>query len=290
MNRIASALVVFAALASAEPANAIFDDLEVGTRSRGLGGCASGLSDDATGTVYNSAGLAGLESRDAYASMFAPFGADFARVNFFAYAMPTAKWGSFGLAYSDFRVETGGATLSIERVVTAAHGFVVMEDVSSSLSLGYALNIYNLDYPTVSVTGFDLGSETTVGLDVGLQARLHERTTAGISIKNINNPEMGDPVAHDLPQKISGGIAYRPYGGVTTAVELRKTLGQDVQFHGGLEFEVSEPLVLRAGAQSEPELFDVGAGIRYRKFIVDLTYTHHPVLDGTVHYGLGVQF
>ena len=138
--------------------------------------------------------------------------------------------------------------------------------------------------------GYDLGSETTIGVDIGFQATLRERTTAGIFAKNLNNPAIGDPVENDLPQRISGGIAYRPYDGVVTAVEVEKQVGEQVQFHGGLEFRVAEPLVLRFGAQSEPNLFDVGAGLGYRNAKIDFTYTHHPVLDATFHYGLGLRF
>ncbi len=290
MKRHVLAFALCAALAGTTPAHAVFDDLELGPQARGLGGCASGLSHDATGIAYNPAGLHALERRDFYASMFQPFGAEFTRANFFAFAMPTKKWGSFGVGYTDFRVEYQDVTLSVERSFTVSHAFLAMEDVSSSLAFGYSLNVYNLDYPTVSVSGFDLGSETAFGVDVGVQARLHERTTAGVFAKNVNNPQVGDPVANDLPQRISGGIAYRPYDGVITAAEIEKTIGEDVQIHGGLEFEVAEPLVLRAGAQTKPSLFDVGAGIRYRNVLVDVTYTHHPVLDATLRYGLGVRF
>lgn len=289
MTRLLRALALFTALA-ASPAWAVFDDLEFGPQARGLGGCSSGLSGDATAVVYNPAGLHALEKKDFYASMFQPFGTDFSRANFFAYAMPTPKWGTFGVGYTDFRVEYRGTVLSIERAFTVSHAFLAMNDVSSSFAFGYSVNVYNLDYPTPSVGGIDLGSETTIGLDVGIQAKLHERTTAGIFAKNVNNPEVGDPVAHDLPQRIAGGIAYRPYDGVVTAIEIEKALGEDMQFHGGMEFEIAEPLVLRAGAQTNPGLFDAGVGLRYRNVLVDFTYTHHPVLDATLHYGLGVRF
>ncbi len=290
MNRCVRACAAIAVLVLAAPAHAIFDDLELSPRARGLGGSYSGLSADATAIAYNPAGLADLATRDVYASLFEPFGTDFTRVNFIAMAWPTGKWGTFGAGYSDFRVDYRDATLSIERTFTASHGFVLMDDLSTSLAFGYSLNVYDLEYPTVSVTGLELGSESTFGLDVGLRARLHERTTAGVFVKNLNNPQMGDPVATDLPQRISGGLAYRPYDGVITAIEIEKEIGKDLQVHGGIECEVAEPLVLRAGGQSNPSLFDVGAGVRVKGVVIDVTYTHHPVLSGTIHYGLGVRF
>ena len=268
----------------------LFDDQELSPRARALGGSYAGLSDDAAGIFYNPAGLANVAGIDFKASVFEPWSTDFSLVNHLAVAVPTDGWGTFGIGYSDFRVQYEEITLSIERSFTLSHGFTVMEDLSSSLALGYSLNLFNLDYPTQSVSGFDLGSETGLGIDLGVIARLRERTSAGAFFTNVNNPEMGDPLSTDLPQGVAGGVAYRPYDGVITAFDIEKQLGEEVQFHGGVEFQVAAPLLLRFGAQSKPNLLDVGVGLHYSRMQVDLTYTHHPVLDPTLHYGLGLRF
>ena len=284
-------LIVAVQLALAGAARAtIFADQEMSPRARALGGAYAGLSADATGIYYNPAGLADVEMVDLFGSIYQPFGYAFSRVSAYAMAVPTAEWGTIAFGYNDFRVEYENTTLSIERAFTFAHGFVLMEDLSSSLAFGYALNLYNLDYPTPSVSGIDLGSQSAFGLVVGFIARLHQRTTAGVFAKNLNNPEMGETDSTDLPQRISGGIAYQPYTGVITVAEVEKELGEDVQFHGGMEFRIAEPLCLRFGAQSKPNLFHVGAGLSYRNVKIDVTYTHHPVLDATLHTGLGVSF
>lgn len=267
-----------------------FDEHELSARARGLGGAYTGLSDDAAGLYYNPAGLVNLPGLDVQVSLFDPWGADFARVNEVAVAMPTESWGTFALGYSDFKVRYQDVTLSVERTVTLAHGFTAMEDLSSSLSVGWALNLYNLDYPTQSVSGYDLGSETTIGLDLGVHVRLRERTTAGVLFTNVNNPEMGDPVSSDLPQGVRGGVAYRPYDAVVTTFDIGKQLGEDIRFFGGAEFRVAEPLFVRFGAQSKPNLLNVGVGLNYSNLQVDIAYTHHPVLEPTLHYGLGLRF
>lgn len=284
-------LIVALQLASVGAARAtIFADQEMSPRARALGGCYAGLSADATGIYYNPAGLADVETYDLYGSIYQPFGYAFSRVSAFALAVPTAEWGTVAFGYNDFRVEYENTTLSIERAFTFSHALVLMEDLASSLAFGYSLNLYNLDYPTPSVSGIDLGSQSVFGLDVGFVARLRQRTTAGVFAKNLNNPELGESHATDLPQRVSGGIAYQPYAGVITAAEVEKEIGEDVQFHGGMEFQIAEPLCLRFGAQSKPNLFNVGAGLNYRNVKVDVTYTHHPVLDATIHTGLGVRF
>lgn len=286
--RVARIPVVVAAwlLLAAAPARAIFDDLEFSPRARALGGSYAALSDDASALFYNPAGLVEITGHDLQGATFQPWNLGFVRANALSYAVPAGSWGTFAVGYADFRAENDGTVLSIERTVAIGQGFQVMEDLSSSLSFGYVANLYNLDYPTRSVTGVDLGSQTTFGLDVGFLARLHSRTTAGVFIKNVNNPSMGDYETTDLRQRVSGGIAYTPYAGVITTIELEKEVGEDVQIHGGLEAQVTDPLYLRFGAQSKPNLFDVGVGLVWRQVRVDLTYTHHPILDGTFRYGL----
>jgi len=274
----------------AAPAHAVFDDLELSPRARALGGSYAGLSGDAAGVMYNPAGLVTVGEQDYYTSMFFPFDQRFLRVNTLSAAIPAGNWGTIGFGYTDFRVDYQDEVLSIERTVSFAHGIRLMEDISSSLSFGYAVRIFNLDYPTQSVSGLDLGSATTVGLDLGFVATLRERTTAGVYFTNVNNPEIGEPVATDLPQRVSGGFAYRPYDGVTTTAEIEKALGQDVQFRGGMEFQIVEELALRFGMSSKPNLFNIGAGLKYSRVKLDLAFTHHPVLDYTLHYGLGVRF
>ncbi|GJM44142.1 MAG: hypothetical protein DHS20C21_09840 [Gemmatimonadota bacterium] len=277
-------------LGSATPALAIFDDLEYSPRAAGLGGAYAGLSDDATAVFYNPAGLAGLTDYSFHGTFFEPFNLGFHKASAAAFAMPTDNWGSFGIGYSDFRVDYLGSTLSIERTVTLSHGLVLMEDISSSLTFGYNINLYNLDYPTTSVSGLDLGSETTLGVDIGFQATVRERTTAGVFAKNVNAATMGDPVATDLPQRVSAGMAYRPYDGVVTAVEFEKELGEEIQFHGGMEFRIADPLTLRFGTQTKPNLFDIGIGIKYAQVDLDFTFTNHPVLEETFRYGVGLRF
>ena len=284
------ALVVAWMVLAAAPARAVFDDLDYSPRARGLGGCYAAIADDSMALLYNPAGLVKLEQTDLQGTSFQPWNLGFVRANALAFATPVGSWGAVGVAYSDFRAENQGAVLSIERAVTFGHGFTLMEDVSSSFAFGYALNVYNIDYPTPSVSGVDLGSQTTFGVDVGFMAKLHDRTTAGVFVKNLNNPSIGNPVPTDLRQRISGGFAYEPYDGVITTVEMEKEIGYDIQIHGGLEARIAEPLVLRFGVQSKPNLFDVGAGLVWRQLRVDLSWTYHPVLNGTFRYGLLFRF
>ena len=277
-------------LGLASPGHAVFDDLELSPRARALGGSYASLSSDAYAIFYNPAGLVSLEGMDLRGTYYQPFNLGFARTNAVAFAMPLSKWGTFAAGYCDFRVEYEGTVLSVERTFTAGHAFTLMEDISSSLSFGYAINFYNLDYGPPSVSGVDLGSQWSMGLDVGFLARLRERTTAGVFAKNLNNPTVGEPDEEDLPQRVAGGIAYRPYDGVITTAEVGKELGKETQLHGGVEFRIVEPLSMRFGVQTKPNLFDVGVGLEWRQVQVDIAYTHHPVLDETLRYGLGLRF
>ena len=182
------ALAACLVLGRAPTALAVFDDLEVSPRARGLGGSYASLSDDADGVFYNPAGLVNVEEYDLFATIFQPHNLAFTKTNAVALAVPTDSFGNFAFGYQDFRVEYEGTTLSVERAFTFAHGLRLMEDLASSFSIGYALNFYNLDYPAMSVSGLSLGSESTFGLDVGIHVELYERTSAGVFLQERQQP------------------------------------------------------------------------------------------------------
>ena len=167
---------------------------------------------------------------------------------------------------------------------------MAMEDVHSSLAVGYSFNLYGLNFPTKSVGGEDLGSANTFGLAVGVLGTLWGRTSFGFFMKNINNPKLGDPDAKDLPQWFTAGVRYSPYGGVNTLLELQKEDDEDLRACAGFEFEVAEYLVLRGGLQNEPNRLSAGFGTHWKMLRFDYSYTSHSTLPGSHHFGLGATF
>jgi hypothetical protein len=101
---------------------------------------------------------------------------------------------------------------------------------------------------------------------------------------------MGDPDAKDLPQWFSAGVAYSPYGGVQTVLEMQKQEDEDLRTCFGLEFGITDYLTLRGGIQNQPDRLSAGFGTHWQSIRIDYSYTSHETLPGSHNFGLGYTF
>lgn len=292
MRKVQAGAILCAALLLAPTAAfaaGVFDNLNLSPRARAMGGAFVAVSDDETAVFTNPAALAEQEGIGVYGSYVDLYGYDFLDLGSVAVRVPT-KYGTIGAGGRILSVEYGGVDLERETTLALAHGFTVMEDVHSSLSIGYAVNFYGLSFGTEDLAGEDLGDATAVGFDVGVIGTLRTRTSFGFFMKNFNNPKMGDPDAEDLPRWFTAGVAYRPYGGVITSLELQKQDTQDMRACFGVEFDIAEYLTLRGGLQNQPDRLSVGFGTHWRMVRIDYSYTSHATLPGSHHFGAGFAF
>jgi len=262
---------------------AIFNDYEPSPRARALSGAFYSTSDDAYAVFYNPAGLirAGRNLRIAYTHRY---GEDFSVLSSAAasWDLP-GKFGVIGLGIMSHDVEYMDVNLMSEKVYALSHSLTLMKDIHSSIDLGYSLNMYHL-----SISGF--GEQPSFGINLGAIATLHQRTRIGFTVSNLNNPKVGADNRHDLPQKMSIGIAYEPYENITTIFELRKSVDDETEIHSGAEVKVFEMLTLRFGVRNNPASFSAGAGFSKYNIIVDYGFNTHSTLNGTHHIGLGYKF
>jgi hypothetical protein len=268
----------------------VFDNLDLSPRARALGGAFVALSNDETAIWTNPAGLAEQDGIGVYTSYVDLYGYDFLSLGSVAATFPSKNLGTFAVAGRLFGAEYRGVNLESEYTIAVGHGFSVMKDIHSSLALGYTLNLYGLSFDAESVGGEDLGSANAFGLDFGVVGTLRDRTRFGFFAKNWNNPKMGDPDAEDLPQWFTAGVAYSPYGGVETCVEIQKQDNQDLRGCFGLEFAIADYLTLRGGLQNEPNRLSLGVGTHWENMRIDYSFTSHETLPATHHFGLGYAF
>lgn len=270
-------------------AEGVFDNLILTPRARAMGGAFVAMSDDESAVFTNPAGLADQTEIGVYASYVDLFGYPFWDLGSVSAVVPT-EYGTFGIGGRIFTTEYNGVELETEYTVMVGHGVSLMKDIHSSLAIGYTANLYGLSFDAVSVSGEDLGSANTMGFDVGVLGTLRGRTRFGFFMKNINNPKMGETDTEDLPQWFTAGVAYSPYGGVQTSLEIQKQDDEDMRACFGVESVVTEFLTVRAGLQNNPNRVSAGFGAKWQRVRVDYSYTTHAVLPGTHHFGLGVMF
>jgi len=147
--------------------------------------------------------------------------------------------------------------LEQEGTYSLAHSFLLMGDVHSQLYVGYGLNLFYLKFGE-TVGGIDPGNSTTYGVNLGALAVLHQRTHIAFAVKNLNNPSMGSDQTFDFPQHLALGIAYEPYDGVITEIDLSQKLGEETKIQAGIEFEVMDNFWLRTGASTYPSSISGG--------------------------------
>ena len=287
---IIGAGIIFMLLAASANAG-IFDDRYPSPRISAMGGAGVAVANDVWAAYYNPAGLPQLRQPAIATSYLKLFNVTFLR-NFFgaaAYPLPE-KYGSVSVSFQYFGVNYKDTNLSGEYTLALSHGFNLLKDIHSSLSFGYSLKAYHWNLGESLVWG-DLGSATTFGLDVGLMASIYSRTYLGVYVLNINTPQIGAYTKHDLPQRIVVGISYRPYDGVTTSLDMNRTIGTgDMQLWGGAEFNVLRSIYLRLGGTTNPSRLTAGVGLKFAQFNLDYAILTHSELGETHQLGLAVSF
>lgn len=267
-----------------------------------IGGAASALLDDASALYYNPAGLASLSSTNAAFSHNRIGNFDFLSHSLAYAGFPMGKFGSAAAGVRTFMTKSSqGERLSNEFTLSIAHGFTVMEDVHSSLAVGWAAHMHQLGFGTSAgtyvpatdsyVDRIDLGSASAVGFDVGVRANLEGRTFLSAVLRNLNRPTLGDTDRIQLLEALTLGAAYQPYPDVVTTGEVELRSGEAPSLlRAGMEYRIVEMLTLRVGVGSEPARFSGGARIAFGNFVFDYTFGDHPILPSSHYLGVGVEF
>lgn len=265
----------------------------------GSGAANLATVDDIWSIWANPAGLSRLSAPSVGLGFYHPYSQSFSQYQLGGIALPlNARIGTIAVGYYGSQVSYGGAALTSERAFQFAHALYLQRDITSSLALGYSLNLYHLDYgKSAGVSGdgsdgMELGQAWGWGLDLGLQASLHERIWVGVTVHNVNNPSLGSALSSSpLPKSLALGLGYMPYDGLKTHLVVAQTVGDyPLQMRGGLEYAVSDWLVLRAGALNNPGQLALGFGLQKWQIHFDYAFLSHPALPETHQFGIGYQF
>ena len=292
MRRIREVFLLagLAIVAAPLPARAAFEDLEVSPRWRAVGGAGVAAVDDPYAALRNPSALAWADGVNGAFSYLQPYSLDFAAQNAVGgtFRLPGSA-GGIGIGVRQFGVRYLGVSLDEELTITVSHGFRLMHDAQSELAFGWGVSLHHLSFGP-SVTGLDPGSASTVGLDVGATAVIRDLTRVGFAIHDFNSPSIGDRDREPLPRRVTGGMVYQPYPGVSALVDLAAGLGEAIEYRGGIELEPIDHLMLRAGIGTEPNTFSAGIGFRIRGLALDYGFSSGGgVLDETHHVGLEIR-
>ena len=284
-------ICILAALGlSAGTALAAFEDIPASPRARAMGEAGCSVVDGAYATYLNAGHLGSATEGALVAGYVQPFGLSFTDSYHMGAVIPVSPGnGAVGISLNQFKVEHQDVRLLEETQISLAYGNTLYKDMHSQVDLGATVNMYHLKFGETT-SGIDPGNDSALGMDLGLLVTVHERTRLGVMIKNLNNPNIGVD-EEELAHRLIAGISYEPYEGVITTFEFDNELGQDTQYHGGIEMYVAQGLALRAGVITNPSKLTAGFGYALDRFALNYGFsTGGGTLDSTHHFGVKVSW
>lgn len=291
MKKYFLSLIALCAFASMATAQLISNPNLPTAGAQGMGGAYTAAARGSDAVMWNPSGLGmshGTGGRFAYHQ---PYSASFlSHLSVSGFTSLPKKYGSVGIAIQNLSTRLGGETISGETEIAIAHGLLLQEDIHSALSVGYALKLisWSLGESVEGPSGsYNLGSASTVGIDVGATAKVWDRFFLASAFHNINHPQMGADLKRDLPRSMSAGLQYEPYFGVKTSFDIERRLDAGTIFKAGGDLQVVKPFHIRVGVMTNPNIFTAGFGLFYRDIVVDYAFIYHPVLSPSHSFSVG---
>ena len=257
-----------------------------GVRAIALGGAYTALASDASAMAWNPGGLGLVPRRELQAGRF-QYGYD-VHEEYLAIALPSWRWGGFGLSYRSFGVD--GIEQRDDRNTLLASDLTSSESeiavgfgraLGAAWSVGGTAKIQSQSVAGSSGSGLGLDAGVTVQplLVAGSSVSWADRVSFGLAVRNLIEPSIRlDEASVPDPSVVRTGLAYRSRWS-QTAIELEHPRGVGTRLRFGTEFTPHAMLSLRGGWNGRGSVF--GAGVRWQSLALDYAFEDAGV--GTIH-------
>ena len=271
--RIFKASTALAIALLAVPSWAAFEDLEVGVPIQAMGGTGvvgTGLAS----VMFNPAGLAWQEAPSVIAGTRLPFtDMDFSTHGLDGamplYGMTTAaSLRYFGSdLYNEQVLALTAATRLTEDMAFGIQPMVAMVDISDGVS--------------------SYGSASAISWNMGFQVQVYPRWMLAASVRNPFQARLGESSDY-LRRRMDGGIRYEPAEGLASRVAVSQDF-RGTRILVGQSMPLG-PVVLRAGAMSDPASLTSGLTVDVGGMEVDYGIQTHPELAPSHQAGVRYAF
>jgi hypothetical protein len=247
------------------------DPFPIGARSLGMGNAVVAIRHQ--WSIFNNVGgMAGVDKLSVMASFSSQYQVSGLQVLAIGAVMPT-KLGNFGMAIQRF-----GDELYHGHLVGLAYSHQI-----NQVSVGLKIN-----YVQIAIS--DLGSRSTLALELGGVAQLLPELSFGAYIYNFNQAKLADYQDERLPTLMKAGLSYKPTKQLILNAEVEKDIDYQTLFKAGVEYEIVKKLFLRTGITSLPFTHHFGVGVLAKNLMFDYALTSHPELGFSHHLSLAYQF
>ncbi len=249
------------------------DNYLFGGRQASMGNAAVTLF-DLWAVSHNQAGLAGIENITAGVYMENRYLIPELNFGAGAVAMPAAG-GVFGLSFTHF-----GYSLYNENKV----GLGYSRFFGEKFSAGVQLNYHHLSI------GGEYGSKSSVTVELGFIYEIIEDLHIAFHLFNPTRTKVADYDNERIPTVMRGGFSYTFSDQVIFVFETEKDINLKPVYKAGIEYQIIEPLYLRAGVGTNPMSNAFGFGLVLGNLNIDLSSSYHYILGYSPQFSMIYEF
>lgn len=229
-------------------AQAAFSNSPCGARATAMGGAFTAIPGGAEAACSNPAALIETHQPEltaVYGRLYSGL-TDDSKIGqgYFGFAMPVKKYlpGAAAFSWSDLRLSEAYS----ESAYSVSYATHVYRGVNAGVSLKYLRRGYVSDaYTAVDPVFADGYSKGAFGADLGLFWRPEPRYAVGMTVKNINKPDLGLASSDPLPMEVRAGVSYAVK---SSLLDFDAAFaGSDYTLSAGAEYMFQRRYALRMG-------------------------------------------
>ena len=246
------------------------DNYPLGARSAGMA-TASVMMTDIWASTNNQAGLGFLEQ--ATAALYYEN-----RLNVKSLSLQA---GAFAIPVNTTVIGVNYRYFGFSKYNDTKFGLAVGKRLGEKFALGVQVDYFHTHFAE------DYGNIDVLCGEIGLLFEPVERLTVGAHLFNLSQSRQKANSGEKIPTIMRFGLGYKIQDKATVSVETEKDLRMAAIFKGGLEYNPIGDLFLRCGV-SNGNLYQYtfGLGYGWKRFSLDIAFSHHKFLGYTPHISL----
>ncbi len=265
----------------------------VGARALGMGSAFTAVANDSTAAFWNPAGLAKLKKHEA-SFMHANLSDD-RDYNFFNYAhvlngKDGKSNGTVAISHINFGIDgipetrednNGDPVLDPNGNVKI---FSYFEDTETNTFISYGRAVTDKFYAGLNLKYLKqklfTNKADTMGLDFGLMYDWNDKTTLGLSVRDLGESMDWDTQAgtkDDVPVTTTFGVAHKCNDKLLVSADLNKVKDMDVKLFCGAEYQIHDNVTLRVGSHDSD--LTLGASFKMDTWRFDYSYADETLGD-----------
>ena len=193
------------------------------------------------------------------------------------------------LAMGQFKLKKGG-TIGFSG---SYYGYSKFSDRKIGLAYGLKLADFvsigaQLDFLNDKTMGY--GSNTTATFELGALFKVNNKIQLGVHVYNPPRVRYGKDSEERVPTVFRLGATYTTKDKVWITGELEQDLDKNLAFRAGVDYQMNQYFVVRAGMLTYPLSGSLGVGLAYQGFRFEILGAYQKVTGISPHLGLTYVF